>query len=80
MKPAKPESAAPPTSRHVIGFAIAIAAVTVAALLPPAAGIKPEAQRLAGLFVAGMALWLSESLPMGVTALLVVAAQPVRAS
>ena len=63
--------------RQFIGFAIAIVVLGVAVVSPPLAGLKPEAQRLGGLFVAGLALWITEALPVGVTALLVIAAQPL---
>lgn len=63
--------------RQMSGFVVAVAAIGLALLLPTAEGLTPQAQRLAGLFIAAMALWFSEALPIGVTALLVVAAQPL---
>lgn len=65
------------TPRQWLGFVIALASIGLVLAIPPAEGLKPEALRLAGLFVAAMALWFSESLPIGVTALFAVAAQPV---
>lgn len=65
------------TRRQVWGFVVAVASVVVAAAMPPVADLKPEAQRLAGVFIAALALWLSESLPIAVTALLVIAVQPL---
>jgi len=77
--PAPSAASAPPAlgRRQVVGFVVAALVMGGALLLPPLGGLKPEAQRLAGLFIASMALWLGESLPIGVTALLVIAAQPV---
>ena len=63
--------------RQMTGFVVAVVAIVVAVVFPPVEGLTPQAQRLAGLFVAAMALWFSEAMPIGVTALLVVAAQPL---
>jgi sodium-dependent dicarboxylate transporter 2/3/5 len=65
------------TRRQVAGFVLAAAVLGAFALVPSAGGLTPAAWRLAGLFCAGMVLWITEALPVAVTALFVVAAQPL---
>ncbi|HZI17496.1 MAG TPA: DASS family sodium-coupled anion symporter [Pyrinomonadaceae bacterium] len=60
-------------ARRAAGFALA-PAVFAAVWLLPLAGLKPEAHRLAAVMAAVIVLWVTESLPMPVTALLGAAA------
>jgi sodium-dependent dicarboxylate transporter 2/3/5 len=59
--------------RRAAGFVLA-PAVFAAVLLLPLAGLKPEAHRLAAVMAAVIVLWVTESLPMPVTALVGAAA------
>lgn len=54
--------------RQPVGFALAAAAL-VAILLAPGGSLKPEAQRLAAVMAAVVVLWVTEALPLPVTAL-----------
>lgn len=54
--------------RRVVGFVLA-PVVFVVLLLLPLEGLKPEAHRLAALMAAVVVLWVSEALPLPVTAL-----------
>lgn len=56
---------------------MAVAAGLLALLLPGPETLSPQGQRLAAIFVFGIVLWVSEALPVGVTALLVVVLQPI---
>ena len=47
------------------------------AIAPTPAGLAPEAQRVAALFIACLILWVTEAIPTAVTALLAVVLQPV---
>ena len=59
--------------RRVAGFVLA-PAVFLALLLLPLTGLKPEAHRLAALMAAVVVLWVTEALPLPVTALVGAAA------
>ncbi|HYE14497.1 MAG TPA: SLC13 family permease, partial [Pyrinomonadaceae bacterium] len=59
--------------RGTVGMVLA-PAVFVVLLLLPLAGLKPEAQRLAAVMAAVVVLWVTEALPLPVTALLGAAA------
>ena len=59
--------------RRVVGFVLA-PTVFVALLLLPLGGLKPEAHRLAAVMAAVVVLWVTEALPLPVTALLGAAA------
>lgn len=63
--------------RRPVGLLVALVAGAAVWWLIPADGLTPEARRLAALFVGILILWVTEALPIGVTALLAVAAQPV---
>lgn len=58
----------------LIGALLAAAAVL---LLPAPPGLPPEGRRMAALFLAVLILWVAEPIPVGVTALLALALQPV---
>ncbi len=60
-------------ARRVVGFALA-PALFLLLLLLPLEGLKPEAQRLAAVMAAVVVLWVTEALPLPVTALLGAAA------
>jgi sodium-dependent dicarboxylate transporter 2/3/5 len=59
--------------RRAVGFALAPALFALLLLLP-LEGLKPEAQRLAAVMAAVVVLWVTEALPLPVTALLGAAA------
>src|ERR687890_385270 len=59
--------------RRAVGFVLA-PAIFVTLLLLPLPGLKPEAHRLAAVMAAVVVLWMTEALPLPVTALLGAAA------
>ncbi len=73
------DTAAPgPTPRvQLIGFAAAAAASLIVAAMPAPEGLKPEGQRVLALLVAALVLWATEALPIAITAVLALVAQPV---
>jgi sodium-dependent dicarboxylate transporter 2/3/5 len=60
-------------ARRIVGLTLA-PLVFVALLLLPLEGLKPEAHRLAAVMAAVVVLWMTEALPLPVTALLGAAA------
>jgi len=58
---------------NAIAVAVAIASVG----LPPQAGLSPEAQAAAGMGILMAVLWVTETIPLAVTALLPVVLSPV---
>ncbi|HEX7127140.1 MAG TPA: SLC13 family permease [Thermodesulfobacteriota bacterium] len=52
-------------------WGVAFGAAVVARVLPPAAGLTPAGQAVLGVVLGGMLLWMTEALPLGVTAVLV---------
>ena len=68
---------APDPARLGLKLGLSVGAGLLCWWLIPADGITPEARRLCALFVSALVLWVSEALPIGVTALLAIAAQPV---
>src|SRR5687768_7647270 len=72
-----PADLSPPSgARRRIG-AVAAPAVFVSLLLLPMPGLAPEAHRLAAVLAAVVVLWVTEALPLPVTALLGAAAAVV---
>lgn len=59
------------------GLVMAAAVGLLVLFLPGSDTLSPEGQRLAAIFVFGIILWVTEALPVGVTALLVVVLQPI---
>ena len=59
------------------GLWIALAAGLLTLLLPVPEGLSVEGRRLAALFVTVILLWVTEALPIGITALLAVLLQPL---
>jgi anion transporter len=53
-------------------FAASLLAYAIARLLPPMAGLTEPSQAALGVTLAGTILWISEAVPLGVTALLVI--------
>lgn len=53
-------------------LALALLVYAIARLLPPFAGLNEISQAAIGVMLAGTILWISEAVPLGVTALLVV--------
>src|SRR5882762_1168345 len=58
--------------RRELWFAVALIAYATARLLPPLAGLAGPSQAALGVTLAGTILWISEAVPLGVTALLVI--------
>jgi anion transporter len=58
--------------RRELWFAAALLAYAAARLLPPMAGLTEASQAALGVTLAGTILWISEAVPLGVTALLVI--------
>jgi solute carrier family 13 (sodium-dependent dicarboxylate transporter), member 2/3/5 len=52
-------------------LALALAGFTLGRLAPPLAGLSPVAQSVLGTAFAGTVLWVSEAIPLGLTALVV---------
>jgi sodium-dependent dicarboxylate transporter 2/3/5 len=69
------------TPRRTIGQALALlAALAVGVLVlavPAPAGLPPAGQRTAALFAAALVLWVTEAVPIAITAVLAVVAQPL---
>jgi sodium-dependent dicarboxylate transporter 2/3/5 len=63
--------------RPGVGLAAAVALALAVTLLVGGSALTPAGQRMAGLFAAVFVLWATEALPVAVTALIAVAAQPV---
>lgn len=72
-----PRPGAPPTDRRAAGLAIALVVGALLLVAPSPEGLQPAAHRAAVLFVVALVLWVTEVLPIGVTALLVLILQPV---
>ena len=70
-------SAVRPVGADLLRVAAACAAGGLLLLLPAPAGMPPAAQRVAALFVTCLVLWVSEAVPIAVTALIAVVLQPV---
>lgn len=60
-----------PNSSGALWIATALAAYAVARLAPPLEGLTPLGQAILGTTLAGTILWVSEAVPLGVTAVLV---------
>ena len=58
-------------SKATLWVAIAIAGFALARLAPPLEGLTPLGQSVLGAAFAGTLLWISEAIPLGLTALLV---------
>jgi len=71
------DRAAPPSLRPVTGIALSLGLAAFVLVLPRPEGLSPEGHRLGALFVLAIGLWVSEALPVGVTALLVLVLQPL---
>lgn len=58
--------------KRALWLAIALLAYLIARLAPPPAGLGEASQAALGVTLAGTILWISEAVPLGVTALLVI--------
>jgi len=65
------------TGRESFGLAGAVLVGAIVCTLPAPAGLSPEAQRTAAIFLACLVLWVTEALPIGITALLALVFQPI---
>jgi sodium-dependent dicarboxylate transporter 2/3/5 len=72
-----PSQDQPAALRPGTGIALSIALAALVLLLPRPEGLSPEGQRLGALFALAIGLWVTEALPVGVTALLVLVLQPL---
>jgi len=61
----------------IAGLVGAVAAMVIVLLLPTPQGLSAEGQRLAAIFAGALVLWATEALPIAVTALMVLALQPI---
>jgi sodium-dependent dicarboxylate transporter 2/3/5 len=64
-------------TREVVGILCAIAVAGIVLLLPAPQGLSPEGKRMGALFLAALVLWVTEALPIAVTALLSLILQPL---
>ena len=58
--------------RKELWLAVALLAIAAARMAPPVAGLNGASQAALAVTLAGTILWITESVPLGVTALLVV--------
>ena len=58
--------------RNELWFAASLLGYAIARLLPPMVGLSEPSQAALGVTLAGTILWISEAVPLGVTALLVI--------
>ncbi|HYU80688.1 MAG TPA: DASS family sodium-coupled anion symporter [Vicinamibacterales bacterium] len=65
------------SAHNAAGLAAAILLPAVILLIPTPAALSPPAWRVVALFAAALVLWVSEAVPVAITALLVVVAQPL---
>jgi sodium-dependent dicarboxylate transporter 2/3/5 len=65
------------TAPALLAIAAACATGALVVTLPAPEGLPPTAQRVAALFAAALILWVTEAVPIAVTALLAVVLQPV---
>ena len=75
-----PADETPPQSRGVatrVGVALALLVMVATVLLPTPEGLTLGGKNLVGLFAVALILWVTEGIPIAVTSLLVIAAQPV---
>lgn len=68
---------APPTTGMLIGLLLAVLIGVITLFLPTPDGMTPAAKNLAGLFAMALVLWVSEAVPIAVTALLIIVLQPL---
>ena len=66
-----------PVGVDLLRVAAACAAGGLLLMLPAPAGMPPAAQRVAALFATCLVLWVSEAIPIAVTALVAVVLQPL---
>jgi sodium-dependent dicarboxylate transporter 2/3/5 len=77
---AAPPAGPPPVTPYSLGakgLLIALIGAALLLLLPEPSGLSPEGKRMAAIFFIALVLWATESIPIAVTALLVVFLQPV---
>ncbi len=60
-----------------IGLVVGLAAAAILLLLPDASGLPPEGRRMAAVFALAIILWVTEAIPVAVTALLAIILQPL---
>lgn len=77
MRPDPLPAGAPPTDRRAAWLAAALAVGALLLAAPSPDGLPPAGHRAAVLFVVALILWVTEVLPIGVTALLVLISQPI---
>ena len=59
------------------GFALAILTALIVLAVPGPQSLPPEGQRMAAIFAVVLVLWVTEAVPVAVTALLAVVLQPM---
>lgn len=65
------------TTKEVCGLVGAPLLALLILILPTPAGLPPAGQRMAAVFLAALVLWVTEALPVAVTALLTLILQPI---
>ncbi|WP_417142800.1 SLC13 family permease [Raoultibacter massiliensis] len=63
--------------RNVACILLAVAIIAATALAPPTAGLTYEGRMVLGILGAGILLWVTESLPLPATALLILVMMPI---
>lgn len=65
------------TGKELLGLAGALLVALLVLILPTPPGLPPAGQRMAAVFLAALVLWVTEALPVAVTALLTLILQPI---
>jgi solute carrier family 13 (sodium-dependent dicarboxylate transporter), member 2/3/5 len=74
----KPPIATRPEIRvDIFGLLAAVLAAAIVLLLPTPAGLSPAGQRLAALFAGALVLWVTEAIPIAMTAIMTIGLQPL---
>ena len=74
---APPGAAAAPAAPAALAILAAVAAGAVLLALPAPAGLPPLGQRAGALFAVALILWVTEAVPIAITALLAIVLQPI---
>src|SRR5688572_24636506 len=72
-----PVSTRPGIRIDIIGIIGAILVGAIVLMLPTPQGLPPVGQRLAALFAGALILWITEAIPVAMTAVLTLGMQPI---
>jgi sodium-dependent dicarboxylate transporter 2/3/5 len=67
----------PAAPRHVLALLAAVAIGAVLLALPAPSGLPPAGERAGALFATALVLWVTEAVPIAITALLTLVLQPI---